>query len=151
MIKKTTLCYIEKNDCYLMLLRNRKQNDVNEGKWIGIGGHFEEGETADECLLREVKEETGLTLTVYAYRGLVHFRTDSGADEDMYLYTADGFAGTLIDCDEGELHWIPKKDLGGLRLWEGDRIFLEKLAAGESGFEITLEYRGDQLWKSICR
>lgn len=145
----TTLCYLEKDGCYLMLYRNKKKNDLNAGKWIGIGGKFEPGETAEQCLLREVKEEVGVQLTSFAYRGLVHFRPDNGYDEDMYLFTADGFDGALTECNEGETAWIEKSKVFDLNLWEGDRIFLKKLLLGESGFEITLEYIGDQCVKVI--
>ena len=147
MMINTTLCYIEKDDKYLMLFRNKKKNDINEGKWIGIGGKFEKRESADECLLREVKEETGLTLTSYCMRGLIHFRTDEGNDEEMYLYTADRFEGEMHPCNEGELAWIDKDKVFDLNLWEGDRVFLDKLIKGDSGFEITLEYSGDKLVK----
>ena len=140
---KTTLCYIEKDGRYLMLYRNKKKNDINEGKWIGIGGKFEAGETPEQCLLREVKEETGLTLTSWDFRGLIHFLPDKGQAEDMYLFTADGFTGELIPCNEGELSWIEKEKIFGLNLWEGDKVFLKKLLAGESGFELSLEYVGD--------
>lgn len=142
----TTLCYIEKNNHYLMMLRNKKKNDLNQGKWIGIGGKFEPGESAEECLLRETFEETGLTLTSYTLRGIIHFRSDRYEDEEMYLYTADGFTGTpAADCNEGELRWIPKEKLFELNLWEGDKVFLRRLAAGESNLDITLKYRGDKL------
>ena len=109
-MKKTTLCYIEKDDHYLMLHRIRKKNDVNQDKWIGIGGHFEEGETPEECILREAKEETGLTLTSFRLRGLVEFISDIWPDEVMYLFTADEFTGEMTVCDEGELEWVGNKD-----------------------------------------
>ena len=140
----TTLCYIEKDGKYLMLLRNKKKNDINEGKWIGIGGKFEAGETAEVCLLREVREETGLTLTSYKYRGIVHFVSDKCNPEDMYLYTADGFIGELKECDEGELKWVDKSELFGLNLWEGDIIFLKKLINDESDIDLLLKYEGDK-------
>ncbi|MDO4939362.1 MAG: 8-oxo-dGTP diphosphatase [Lachnospiraceae bacterium] len=140
----TTLCYLEKNEKYLMLYRNKKKDDINEGKWIGIGGKFEPGESADECLVREVYEETGLKLNSYEYRGLIHFIPDNAEDEDMYLYTADKFTGDIMVCDEGELAWIDKKEIFNLNLWEGDKIFLKKLLNGESGFEISLFYVGDK-------
>lgn len=140
---KTTLCYIEKDGKYLMLYRNKKKNDINEGKWIGIGGKFEEGETPEQCLLREVKEETGLTLTSWSFRGLIHFVPDKGQAEDMYLFTADGFTGKITACSEGELSWIEKEKIFDLDLWEGDKVFLRKLLNGESGFELTLEYVGE--------
>ena len=105
----TTLCYIEKDDSYLMLHRIKKKQDVNEGKWIGVGGHFEENESPENCLLREVKEETGLTLTSWRFRGIVTFIAKGWPTEYMCLYTADGFEGTLRECDEGELAWVAKK------------------------------------------
>ncbi|MCM1568664.1 MAG: 8-oxo-dGTP diphosphatase [Roseburia sp.] len=146
----TTLCYIEKDNQYLMLLRNKKKNDINEGKWIGIGGKFEPGESAEECLLREAYEETGLTLTSYTLAGLIHFRSDCFEDEEMYLFTADGFTGTLRpDCREGELRWIPKDEVLDLNLWEGDQVFLKRLMAGERHLDITLRYRGDVLEEAI--
>lgn len=141
----TTLCYIEKDDKYLMLLRNKKKKDPSKGKWIGVGGKFLDGETADECLLREVKEETGLTLTNYKLRGLITFISDAWEDEYMYLYTADAFEGTLTDCMEGELKWIPKEEIFDLNLWEGDRHFLRMLIDDEPYFTMTVVYEGDKL------
>ena len=123
----TTLIYIECGGEYLMLHRTKKENDCNRDKWIGIGGKFEEGESPEECALRETKEETGLTLTSYRYRGIVTFVSDKWESEYMHLFTADGFEGTLKDCDEGELAWIKKKDLLALPAWEGDKIFLRLL------------------------
>ena len=104
----TTLCYIEKDDCYLMLHRVKKENDVNKDKWIGVGGHFERNESPEECLLREVKEETGLTLTSWQFRGLVTFMAEGWPTEYMCLFTADGFTGTMKECNEGVLEWVPK-------------------------------------------
>ncbi|MGN0294805.1 MAG: NUDIX hydrolase [Lachnospiraceae bacterium] len=142
----TTLCYMEKDGKYLMLYRNKKENDVNEGKWIGIGGHFEEGESPDECLLREVYEETGLTLTSYQFRGMVTFCADGWPVEYMCLYTADGFVGELRDnCNEGELRWIEKEKIPDLKLWEGDRIFLKLLMEDSPFFSLKLHYVGDDL------
>ena len=120
MTKLSTLCYIEKDDKYLMLHRTVKENDVNKDKWIGVGGHFEYGESPEECLLREVKEETGYTLTSWAYRGIVTFVYGEDVVEYMSLYTADGFEGEPIDCDEGELEWVEKSKIETLKLWEGD-------------------------------
>mgnify|MGYP002624256458 CR=1 FL=1 len=143
---KTTLCYIEKEGSYLMLLRNKKEKDLNEGKWVGIGGKFEPGESADECLLREVREETGLTLTQYKFHGIIRFVSDKWEDEDMYLYSADRFEGELKEsCSEGELCWIPGEKIMDLDLWEGDPYFLRKLLAGEEHISMTLEYKGDKL------
>ena len=146
-IKNTTLCYIRKDDKYLLLHRTKKKNDPNEGKWIGIGGHFEVGETLEECLLREVKEETNLTLTSYRYRALITFVSDIYETENMYLFTADSFEGELdYSCDEGELEWISKDAILNLPMWEGDRKFLP-LIMDETTEYFTMEliYRGDEL------
>ena len=145
-MKMTTLCYIEKEGKYLMLHRVKKHHDINAGKWIGVGGHVENGETPEECLLREVKEETGLTLTAYHLRGLVTFLSDVCEPELMCVFTADAFDGELIECDEGELAWVEKSDVLGLPTWEGDRVFLERLLSGdERFFSIKLRYEGDKL------
>ncbi len=145
-MKMTTLCYIEKEGKYLMLHRVKKYHDINAGKWIGVGGHVENGETPEECLLREVKEETGLTLTAYRLRGLVTFLSDVCEPELMCVFTADAFDGELIECDEGELAWVEKSDVLGLPTWEGDRVFLERLLSGnERFFSIKLRYEGDRL------
>ena len=141
----TTLCYIEKDGCYLMLHRVRKAHDVNEGKWIGVGGHFEKNESPEECLLREVREETGLTLTSWRFRGLVTFISEGWPTEYMCLFTADGFEGELAECAEGVLEWVRIARLGEKRLWEGDRIFLRLLQEREDFFSLKLEYEGDHL------
>lgn len=142
----TTLCYIEKDGCYLMLHRVSKKNDVNKDKWIGVGGHFLENESPDECLLREVKEETGLTLTNYRLRGIVTFISNEIPEaEYMHLFTADGFEGELTDCDEGTLEWVPKQDIYGLNLWEGDIIFHRLLDEDAPFFLLKLVYEGDKL------
>ena len=147
-MKNSVLCYIEKDEKYLMLYRNKKKNDCNGGKWIGVGGKLEENESPDEALLREVKEETGLTLTSYRFRGIVTFVSDVWEGEYMYLYTADRFEGEIIDCDEGELDWIDKKAVPSLPIWEGDRIFLNKLLEDRGDvFFVKLTYKGDTL---IC-
>ncbi|MBE5922711.1 MAG: 8-oxo-dGTP diphosphatase [Lachnospiraceae bacterium] len=145
----TTLCYIEKDDCYLMLHRVSKKVDVNKGKWIGVGGHFEKNETPDECLLREVQEETGLTLTSYRFRGLITFISDGWETEYMCLYTADGFAGELTGCNEGNLAWIKKEQLFNLNLWEGDKIFLKLLLEDAPFFTLKLRYEGDELKEAV--
>lgn len=153
--KLTTLCYIEQDDCYLMLHRIRKKDDANAGKWIGVGGHFEEGESPEECLLREVYEETGLKLTTYKLRGIITFVSDEWGSEYMHLYTADGFEGDLAEamknCNEGVLKWIPKKDIFNLALWEGDKIFLKLLLEKENIFSLKLEYQGDKLVRWTCQ
>ncbi len=145
-MKNTTLCYIEQDGCYLMMHRTKKKVDVNEGKWIGVGGHCEEGESPDECILRETQEETGLTLTHVRARGLVTFVSDKWDMEYMHLFTADSFEGTPVEeCVEGELAWIPKSQLLSLPLWEGDKIFLELLSRDVPYFLLKLEYQGDTL------
>ena len=123
----STLCYIEKDNKYLMLNRTKKENDINKNKWIGVGGKFEEGESPEECLLREVKEETGLTLTRYQFRGIITFVSDEWGTEYMHLFTADTYEGILKECEEGELVWVPKKQINNLTLWEGDKVFLQLL------------------------
>lgn len=144
----TTLCYIEKEHQYLMLHRIKKENDLNEGKWIGVGGKFEKNETPEECLLREVKEETNLTLTSYRLRGVVTFISDKWPTEYMYLFTADGFEGEMGSCNEGELHWVDKDKILDLNIWEGDKIFLEKLLKDDDFFTLKVEYVGDELVNS---
>ena len=145
----TTLCYIEQDGKYLMLHRVKKKNDINHDKWIGIGGKFEEKESPEDCALREVKEETGLTLTSYAYRGLVTFVSDQYETEYMPLFTADGFTGELIDCDEGTLEWVDKALVPTLPTWAGDRIFLDLLARNVPFFSLKLEYVGDTLVRAV--
>ena len=141
---KTVLTYIEKDNKYLMLYRNKKENDLNEGKWIGIGGHIEKDETPDEAMIREVKEETGLDVISYKYRGIVHFASDD-YQEVMYLYTVDSFEGELIECDEGTLEFIPKDNILSLNMWEGDKYFLNLIKEDVSDFEIELFYSKDKL------
>ena len=145
----TTLCYIEKDDCYLMLHRVKKEQDINKDKWIGIGGHFEGKESPEECLLREVKEETGLTLKNYRFRGLITFVTDCYETEYMCLYTADAFEGEIIECTEGNLEWVPKSKLRELNLWEGDYIFLELLESRKEFFSLKLRYEQDKLAEAV--
>lgn len=144
-MKLTTLCYIEKDDSYLMLHRVKKENDANKDKWIGVGGKFEPDEMPEECLLREVYEETGLTLLSYRARGIVTFVSDKWETEYMHLYTADAFTGELTECDEGELVWVPKREIGNLDLWEGDKVFLRLLDSCESFFSLKLRYEGERL------
>ena len=148
-MKLTTLCYPEKDGQYLMLHRTRKQNDPNRDKWIGIGGKFESGESPEDCLLREVLEETGLTLTSYRFRGIVTFVSDVWETEYMHLFTADGFSGTLRACTEGDLRWIDIREVFSLPLWEGDRIFLKLLEQNKPFFSLKLCYRGEQLTDAV--
>lgn len=145
MEKLSTLCYIEKDGCYLMLHRIKKEKDVNKDKWIGVGGHFEKNESPEECLLREVTEETGLRLTSYRFRGLLTFIADGWPTEYICLYTADGFEGELTECREGKLEWVKKEAVFDLNLWEGDRIFHRLLLEREDFFSLKLQYEGDEL------
>lgn len=141
----STLCYIEKDGKYLMLHRVKKEHDANRDKWIGIGGKFEDGESPEECVLRETKEETGLTLTDYRYRGIVTFVSDRWETEYMHLFTATGFSGKLIDCDEGALEWISKERLAAIPKWQGDEIFLRLLDSDAPFFSLKLCYEGENL------
>ena len=146
----TTLCYIERDGKYLMLHRVKKENDVNRDKWIGIGGKFEPGESPEDCVLREVREETGLTLTDYQYRGIVTFVLDGWGTEFMHLFGASGWTGDLrTDCDEGELAWIGKEELLALPIWAGDKIFLRLLDSDRPFFSLKLNYTGDTLAAAV--
>lgn len=139
----STLCYIIRDGRVLLLYRNKKENDLNEGKWIGVGGKFEPGESADECMIREVFEETGLTVTEYKLHGIVKFISDVWDDQDMYLYTATNFTGELnTDCSEGELHWVDKDEVLKLPTWEGDRYFMEPLLRGDDRIDMLVRYEG---------
>lgn len=145
----TTLCYIEKEDSYLMLHRIKKEHDINKDKWIGIGGHFETGESPDDCLLRETFEETGLTLTSYQFRGILTFICDDITDYYICLYTADGYTGNLKECMEGTLEWVPKKDIINLDLWEGDLIFFKLLEENAPFFSLKVSYRNNVLKEAV--
>ena len=144
-MRLTTLCYIEKDDACLMLHRTKKENDQSHDKWLGVGGKFEDGESPEECMLREVKEETGLTLTEYQFRGIVTFVSDEWETEYMHLFTASAWTGTPHPCDEGELAWIEKEKLLSLPLWEGDKIFLKLLDTDRPFFSLKLKYEGEKL------
>lgn len=144
-MRLTTLCYIESGSRFLMLHRTKKEYDFNKDKWIGVGGKFEQDESPEECLLREVKEETGLTLTDYTLRGIITFISDEWETEYMYLYTAAGWNGEMTACDEGELVWVEKNDIPKLRLWEGDMLFLDLLMTTDRFFSMKLRYMGETL------
>ncbi len=146
-MRLTTICYIEKDDKYLMLHRTKKENDQSHDKWLGVGGKFEENESPDECVVREVKEETGLNLLSYRLRGVMTFVSDMWETEYMFIYTADKFEGKLTECDEGELLWIEKSKILDLKLWEGDILFLKKLMEDCGFFTIKVRYQGEKL---IC-
>jgi len=145
-MKETTLCYIENSGRYLMLLRNKKKNDPNMNKWIGVGGKLNPDETPIECAKREIFEETGLLVDAFRYAGKVYFVSDIWEDELMHLFVAETDNTEVTPCSEGTLEWIPKDDVLSLNLWEGDRVFLKRLLNGEEDFlNITLTYRGETL------
>ena len=145
----STLCYIVKDGRVLMLHRVKKKNDINHDKWIGIGGKFEPEEAPEECILREAKEETGLTLTSWRCRGVVTFLQEGGEGEYMYLFTADDFTGELMECEEGDLQWVSLEFLDALPKWEGDQIFLDLLWQNAPFFLLTLRYQGDRLVEAV--
>ncbi|MBM6947785.1 NUDIX hydrolase [Mordavella massiliensis] len=150
MVKLSTLCYMERDGKYLMLHRTVKEQDVNKDKWIGVGGHFERNESPEECLLREVWEETGYTLTSWQYRGIVTFIYGEDTAEYMSLYTADGFTGTPHPCDEGDLEWVDKEKVADLNIWEGDRIFFRLLQEERPFFSLKLVYdESDTLLEAV--
>lgn len=145
----STLIYVERGGQYLMLHRTKKENDMNRDKWLGIGGKFEDGESPEDCALREAKEETGLTLTRWRYRGIVTFVSDRWETEYMHLFTADEWTGEIKICDEGELAWIDKEAVLNLPLWEGDKIFLRLLDTDEPFFSLKLRYEGETLKEAV--
>lgn len=147
--QQTSLCYIERDGAYLMLHRTKKENDENRDKWIGVGGKFENGESPEDCMMREVYEETGLTVTAYAYRGIVTFVSDLYGTEHMHLFTISGFTGEVKECDEGELEWIDKSALLALPAWEGDKIFLGLLDSDRPFFSLKLVYYGETLKSAV--
>lgn len=132
-----------------MLHRIKKENDLNRDKWIGIGGKFEDKESPEECNLREVYEETGLTLKDAEYRGIVTFVSDKWETEYMHIFYSDSFSGKIKDCDEGVLEWVRKERLFSLPIWEGDKIFLRLLEENAPFFSLKLEYKGDTLLKAV--
>ena len=148
-MKQTTLCYLERGDEYLMLHRTKKKNDENHDKWIGVGGKFEANESPEDCMRREIFEETGLTVTTYRYRGIVTFVSDIYETEYMHLFTVTDWTGETRECDEGELAWIKKQKLFDLTLWQGDRIFLKLLQEDVPFFSLKLTYKGDNLLEAI--
>ncbi len=143
-MKNTTLCYIENDDSYLMLYRIKKQNDLNEGKYVGIGGHFLENEGPYDCIIREAREETGLDI-VPVYRGLVTFASDEYETEQMHLFTCKEYTGALTACDEGELVFVKKSEINSLPIWEGDKIFFDLLEKRTDFFTLKLVYEGQRL------
>lgn len=146
---QTTLCYLEQDGCYLMLHRISKEHDPNRDKWIGVGGKFEEGESPEECVMRETLEETGLTLTEYRYRGIITFVCPPWESEHMHLFTATGFTGEMTACDEGQLEWVPLEQIPSLPLWEGDHIFLRLLQEEIPFFSLKLVYDNGALREAV--
>ena len=145
----TTLCYIENDDAYLMMHRDKIEVDINKDKWIGVGGHFEKNESPEECLRREVMEETSLKLTSWKLRGVITFITDDSFVEYMFLYTADGYEGEISECNEGTLEWVPKDKVCDLPIWEGDKIFFRLLNENRPFFSLKLRYENDVLVESV--
>ena len=149
----TTLCYIEKDQKYLMLHRVVKKNDINKDKWIGVGGHFEEGESPEDCMHCEVLEETGLSVTDYRLCGIVTFVSDFGTEKEaleyMFLYHIEGFEGELKECDEGILEWYPKNRLKELEIWEGDYLFLKYMEERRPFFSLKLVYVEGSLKEAV--
>ena len=148
-MKNTTLCYLERDGKYLMLHRVKKENDENRDKWIGIGGKFEDRESPEDCLVREVREETGMELTEYRYCAIVTFVSDRWPTEYMHLFHATGFCGDIKDCDEGELAWIDKHELFRLQQWQGDKIFLRLMDENRPFFSLKLVYEGERLVDAV--
>ncbi len=145
----STLCYIERDGKYLMLHRIKKDIDINRDKWIGIGGHFEEGESPYDCVIREVNEETGFRLISPKYRGIVTFTTTEPYTEHMHLFTCTDFSGELTDCDEGTLEWVDKDKICDLPIWEGDKVFLSLISTDCPFFSLKLSYDGDRLVEAV--
>ena len=148
-MKNTSLCYIEQDNAYLLLHRVKKENDLNRDKWIGIGGHFEENESPEECVCREALEETGLRLHAPRYCGIVTFVSDCWEGEYMHLFHATDFSGNLRDCDEGVLEWVPKERFSRLPQWAGDKIFLDLMERHVPFFSLKLRYEGDALREAV--
>lgn len=148
-MRNTTLCHIEKNGNYLMLHRVKKQNDLNQDKWVGIGGKFEDKESPEECNVREVFEETGLRLNSARYCGIVTFVSDKWETEYMHIFHTADFCGEIKDCDEGNLEWVDKKALYELPIWQGDKIFLRLIEKPTPFFSLKLVYEGDTLLEAI--
>ena len=148
-MKSTTLCYLERGNQYLMLHRTKKENDLNHDKWLGVGGKFEEGESPEDCMLREVLEETGYTVTQWRYCGIVTFISDVWEAEHMHLFVCTEWTGNEIECNEGDLEWIDKKQLLELTLWEGDKIFLKLIDEHTPFFSLKLTYQGDNLQQAV--
>ena len=148
-MRNSTLCYLRRNGCYLMLHRVKKAGDMNHDKYLGVGGGFEDGESPEDCVLRETLEETGLTLLSCTYRGIVTFVSDRWETEYMHLFTSDEFTGTVRECDEGNLEWIPVERVPELPIWQGDRIFLDLIRTERPFFSLKLRYQGEHLCEAV--
>lgn len=148
-MRMTTLCYLERDDCYLMMHRVKKEHDDSHDKWIGVGGKFEKDESPEECMIREVFEETGLQVTQWTYHGIVTFVSDVAQSDYMHLFSAKEWKGEIHECEEGVLQWIPKNQLDQLSLWEGDRIFLKLMNENHPFFSLKLTYHGNHLVESV--
>lgn len=148
-MRNTTLCHIESDGKYLMLHRIKKKNDLNQDKWVGIGGKFEDKESPEEANAREVLEETGLTLNNCRYCGIVTFVSDIWETEYMHIFHSDSFLGEIKECDEGELCWVEKEKLYSLPIWEGDKIFLKLIEENVPFFSLKLEYEGKSLINAL--
>ena len=148
-MRNTTLCHIERDGKYLMLHRVKKKNDLNQDKWVGIGGKFEDKESPEECNIRETLEETGLLLNSMRYCGIVTFVSDKWETEYMHIFHSDDFSGELKDCDESELCWVDIKEIYNLPIWEGDKIFLRLIEEKVPFFSLKLQYEGDKLINSV--
>ena len=148
-MRLTSLAYIEKDDKYLMLHRTKKENDQSHDKWLGIGGKFEKDETPDECMIREVKEETGLDVLKYRFAGVVTFLSDIYETEYMFLFAVTEYQGQIKECSEGDLAWVEKSSIPELYIWEGDKLFLERMQKSDKFFSMMVRYEGDDLadWK----
>ena len=144
----TTICYLSVGGKTLMIHRVKKKNDVNHDKWIGIGGKFEHGESPEECILREFREETGLTPMGLRYRGIITFLSEDWC-EYMHLFSADGYTGALCECDEGTLEWVPDGQLTALPIWEGDKVFLRLMQERQTFFSLKLVYEGECLVRAV--
>lgn len=146
----TTLIYLEQDGKYLMLHRTKKKHDINHDKWIGVGGKCEENESPEECAIRETYEETGLSIHTIQYRGIVTFVSDRYEGEYMHIFKSSDFSGEIIDSPEGDLVWVDKRKVPELFTWEGDRIFLARIAEPSPFFSLKLVYHGEKLVESIC-
>jgi 8-oxo-dGTP diphosphatase len=144
MLILATLCYVKRDGYTLMVYRNKKVNDIHAGKWNGLGGKFEPGETPEECVMREVLEESGLSIQDPKLCGLLMFPKFKGNDWYVFVFTVNKFTGELIDSPEGKLEWIPDEKMLDLNLWESDHIFMPWIENGDF-FSAKFDYEGDKM------